>query len=68
MTVEITINWNFLGEDEDAHLSYATSHVAPAAQEEHEEDSLEDFPFVGSVLPLSSSVIAPGLSMPVPAR
>jgi hypothetical protein len=52
---------------EDAHLSYATSQVAPQAQEEHDEDGLEDFPFVGSVLPLTSSVIAPGLSMPVPA-
>jgi len=67
MAVEITVNWNFIGEGDNAQVAYATGQPPPEqGGQDHAE--LEDLPFLGSVLPLSSSVLAPGLSMPVPAR
>jgi hypothetical protein len=69
VTVEISVNWHFIGEDEDVFLSYGTSIVKDAATEDDSEAQADnELPFLGSVLPLSSSVLAPGLSMPVPAR
>ena len=73
MTVEINVNWRFVGDDEDFSLSFSTGPIAarPEARpeaDEHERDELREFPYAGSVLPLSSSVLAPGLSMPVATR
>jgi hypothetical protein len=68
VTVDISVNWHFIGEGEDLVLSYSTGgHVEMVQPDEHDDaNGNEDFPFVGSVLPLRSSVLAPGLSMPVP--
>lgn len=68
MPVEITINWNFLGEGENAQVTYGTPRGQPAQTEESDHKAIEDFPSLGSIVPLGSSVLAPGLSMPVPAR
>ncbi len=67
MSVEISVNWNFVGEAESAQVTYTTTQASRAAAEQ-EEMSEEELPFLVSVLPLQSSVLAPGLSMPVPAR
>ena len=66
MSVDITVNWNFIRDGENAQVTYATPQAAAA--ESDQEEPTEEFPFLGSVLPLRSSVLAPGLSMPVPAR
>lgn len=66
MPVEITINWNFLGDGEEAHVTYGTPQGRPAITEESEHETAEDLPLPSSVVPLRSSVLAPGLSMPVP--
>jgi hypothetical protein len=66
MSVEIKVNWNFIRDGESAQVTYATPQAA-AVESDHDE-APEEFPFFGSVLPLRSSVLAPGLSMPVPAR
>jgi hypothetical protein len=72
VTVDISVNWRFIGEGEDLVLSYSTGHVERPVTEELGEDVPTDgdgdFPFLGSVLPLQSSVLAPGLSMPVSER
>ncbi len=68
MAVEITVNWNFLGDGENAQVAYGTPAGEAGVAEEPENGDTENFPFFGSVLPLSSSVLAPGLSMPIPAR
>lgn len=65
MPVEISINWHFVGDGEDAHVSYHVSGTA--LLDEEAEDHDEEGPAEGRVLPLGSSVIAPGLSMPVGA-
>lgn len=65
MTVEISVNWNFVGDDEAAQVSYGAKE-AFAAPTDAQDEPTEDFPFLSSVLPLQSSVLAPGLSMPVP--
>jgi hypothetical protein len=67
MPVEITINWNFLGDGEEAHVSYGTLHADALDAEDSEHES-EELPFGDTVVPLGSSVLAPGLSMPVPAH
>jgi len=61
MSVEITVTWNFVGEDENAQVSYRNGIEAPAPEEQEVE-----LPDLGNVLPQGSSVLAPGLSMPVP--
>jgi hypothetical protein len=66
MTVEISVNWNFLGDTENAQVTYATKRASLPLDDQAEAE--EDFPFLGSVLPLRSSVLAPGLSMPVPTH
>lgn len=65
LSVDITVNWNFIRDGENAQVTYATPQAAPA--ESDEGQPAEEFPFLDSVLPLESSVLAPGLSMPVPA-
>ncbi len=68
MSVEITVNWHFIGDDEDVQLSYSTSGPNGGAAAEHDDERSEDeFPFLGNVVPLTSSVLAPGLSMPLAA-
>jgi hypothetical protein len=64
MTVEISVNWNFVGDDEAAQVSYGANQALAVPADEQDEPT-EDFPFLDSVLPLQSSVIAPGLSMPI---
>jgi hypothetical protein len=66
MTVEIVVNWNFRSDEDEAHLTYSTGQVAPTRPEEHERDEAE-LP-LDRVVPLGSSVLAPGLSMPISAR
>jgi hypothetical protein len=69
VTVDISVNWHFVGNGEDIVVSYSTGHVERPVTEEHNDVTGDDeLPFLGSVLPLSSSVLAPGLSMPVPTR
>lgn len=65
MSVDIKVNWNFIRDGEVAQVTYATPQAAAA--ESDREEATEEFPFLGSVLPLRSSVLAPGLSMPLPA-
>jgi len=65
VAVEITVNWHFVGEGEEAQVTYGIGQAEPAAPERNGD--AEAFPFVGGVVPLSSSVLAPGLSMPVAA-
>jgi len=65
MSVDITVNWNFIRDGENARVTYATPQ---AAAESDQEQPAAEFPFLDSVLPLESSVLAPGLSMPVPTR
>lgn len=65
MAVEISVNWNFLGDVENAQVTYATKQAAPPAEQ---DEGTEDSPTLDSVLPSQSSVLAPGLSMPVPAN
>lgn len=66
MTVDISINWNFIGDAENAQVTYATKQAAGPVEDQAETE--EEFPFLGSVLPLRSSVLSPGLSMPVATR
>lgn len=69
VTVDISVNWRFISEGEDFVLSYSTGHVERASTElEHDDAAASEEPvFLDSILPLQSSVLAPGLSMPVPA-
>jgi hypothetical protein len=64
MTVEILVNWKFVGEEDEALVTYGTS-VRPPGQDDGEENA--ELPLLSSVVPLGSSVLAPGLSMPIPA-
>ena len=64
MTVEISVNWNFLGDGEVTQLRYGAKQALAVPGEEQDEAS-KDSSSLGSVLPLQSSVLAPGLSMPV---
>jgi hypothetical protein len=66
MPVEITINWTFIGDDdEDARITY---HLAAGSYLDEDSDADDSHvPSESRVLPLGSSVIAPGLSMPVGA-
>ena len=65
MSVDITVNWNFIRDGENAQVTYATPQAHAA--ESDQRPPADELPFVDSVLPLESSVLAPGLSMPVPA-
>lgn len=65
MTVEITITWNFLGDGEDAHVTYRTPKWLREPDDAERDEADDEFPQAGHVVPLGSSVLAPGLSMPV---
>ena len=66
MAVEIVVNWNFRNGGEEARGSYRTGPVQIVLPNERERDKAAQP--VSRVLPLGSSVLAPGLSMPIPAR
>jgi hypothetical protein len=66
MPVAITVTWNFSNGDENVEIAYGASHEdVPASDNDlngvHVDEQV-------AVVPLTSSVIAPGLSMPVAAR
>ena len=65
MAVEITVNWHFLGNEEDAEVSYSLG--SPGRQADRSELEEHYVPAPGIVIPLGSSVLAPGLSKPVSA-
>jgi hypothetical protein len=65
MGVEITVNWHFVGRDEEAQVAYRPAEPTPPPglpDASNGNGKLRP----GRVVPLSSSVLAPGLSMPVP--
>ena len=65
MGVGITIKWNFLGDEEHSQVVYSTPvPLVDAPRVEPKKGGL----YTTTVLPLNSSVLAPGLSMPIPAR
>lgn len=66
MTVEISVNWHFIAEGGDFALSFSTGHIE-LGEERDDVPAEEDFPFMG-VVPQTSSVLAPGLSMPLAAH
>jgi hypothetical protein len=68
MSVDLTVNWKFVTDDGEVSVfeyRTATPRDAPVAA------SVDDSPVAtrdwGVVLPLSSSVVSPGLAMPIPA-
>lgn len=71
MAVEIIVNWNFIGEGEKAQVAYRTPKIAPAPMDEDQEgtpqtpEGPDEVPI--RVLTPTSSVLAPGLLMPIPA-
>lgn len=65
MAVNISIDWHFVGDDEDAHVRYELVTFEPA-EAGPDDDPVWNRP-VDTVLPLGTSVLAPGLSMPVAA-
>jgi hypothetical protein len=66
MTVEIQVNWNFRKDGDEAHVSYRTGKAEPTHPNGHEHDKRAQS--VMRVVPLGSSVLAPGMSMPLPTR
>lgn len=66
MAVSISIDWHFVSQDEDAHVRYElTTH---ATEDIRLSDGERVSKPIDTVLPLGTSVLAPGLSMAVPAR
>jgi hypothetical protein len=66
MAVNISIDWHFVGDDEDAHVRYELVTFTP--QEAYPDELASWAAPSDTVLPLGTSVLAPGLSMPVAAR
>ena len=66
MSVEIVVNWNFRSGVDEAHLSYRTGETQAPRRNEQEHDIAAQP--LSRVVPLGSSVLAPGLSMPIPTR
>lgn len=67
VSVEITVNWTFIGESDDdvAKLTYGTIHLGERDGDAmHDEVDADDV--FSSVVPLGSSVLAPGLALPLP--
>jgi hypothetical protein len=67
MSVEVTVTWNFVRDGEQARVSYPLLRVSsPLPSQQVEDKEVRDpLPSLSSVIPLSTSVLAPGLSMPV---
>ena len=63
MSVSITVKWSFVRSDDErpVEVTYGSS-VLEEDDQAHDEPLLEE---QTSVVPLGSSVLAPGLSMPV---
>jgi hypothetical protein len=69
VSVEITVNWTFIGESDDdiAHLTFGTHHIGDRdGEEDAQRDADETDDVFTAVVPLGSSVLAPGLSLPLP--
>jgi hypothetical protein len=62
----IVVNWNFRSGEDEAHLTYSTAYVRAVRTDESGREQAE-LP-LDRVVPLGSSVLAPGLSLPIPAR
>jgi hypothetical protein len=65
MSVEITVTWHFIGDGDEAVVSYHVGNGGqpqPAENEEHASDDEREF---AGVLPLNTSVLAPGLAAPL---
>lgn len=67
MSVEVTVTWDFARDGERARVSYPLVRVlSPLRSHGVEDKEVRDtLPSLTSVIPLSTSVLAPGLSMPV---
>jgi len=67
MAIQVTVHWH-LAADRELDLSYQVGPVGPSGPWETwaPEEQAEERP-VDRVLPLGSSVLTPGLSMPLPA-
>lgn len=66
MAVNISIDWHFVGQDDDAHVRYALTTYATDDVRVSKGESVSKP--IDTILPLGTSVLAPGLSMAVPAR
>jgi len=67
VTVDITVNWTFIGEDDDvAQVSFGTRRLADRKGHEAQDEGEESENVFSEVLPLNSSVLARGLSLPLP--
>jgi hypothetical protein len=66
MPVAITVKWNFISDEENVEIGYGVGHEDVLANDNglngaHAHEQV-------AVVPLTSSVLAPGLSMPVATR
>ncbi|HEX6700309.1 MAG TPA: hypothetical protein VF101_06210 [Gaiellaceae bacterium] len=66
MPVAITVRWNFISDEENVEVTYGVGHEDVPASDNgssraHAREQV-------AVVPLTSSVLAPGLSMPIAAR
>ena len=70
MSVEIVINWNFVREGAVERFSTGTILIPRALADKLEPDKAQvtQVPSFVRVLPLRSSVLAPGLAMPLSTR
>ena len=68
MMVEITVNWTFHGQrhDDVAQLTYGTHHIGECDLDGVPPDAADADDVFTPVVPLGSSVLAPGLSLPLP--
>ena len=68
MAVEITVNWTFIGERDDdaAYLTFGTHHIGGSDRDDMQRDADETDDVFTAVVPLGSSVLARGLSLPLP--
>jgi hypothetical protein len=66
MPVAITVTWNFISDDENVEIAYGVGHEDLPSTKNSVNGARADGRV--AVVPLTSSVLAPGLSMPVAAR
>jgi hypothetical protein len=69
MAVEIMVNWNLVSDGVNERMSFGTVNVPLLVERPTPpaEDKVAGTPEFVRVLPLRSSVIAPGFSMSAPA-
>jgi len=68
VSVEITITWNLIGDEETLGVQHPLHRVTVPPVAGQEQDDSPEWQTFDSVVPLSSSVLAPGLSLPIAAR